>query len=89
MFSPGKNSVESASGELEIGPKADVAYKRHRTQNTRAMSTNRLLLEHKPRTLKKYKQTVERASSFLVNMEAFKQNDATLGASKEWFNNQA
>ena len=74
---------------MEIGPKADVAYKRHRTQNTRAMSTNRLLLEHKPRTLKKYKQTVERASSFLVNMEAFKQNDATLGASKEWFNNQA
>ena len=53
------------------------------------VSTNRLLLEHKPRILKKYKQTVERASCFLVNMEAFKQNDATLGASKEWFNNQA
>ena len=53
------------------------------------MSTNRLLLEHKPRILKKYKQTAERASCFLVNMEAFKQNDATLGAFKEWFNNQA
>ena len=87
MFSPGKNSVESAGGELEIGPKADVAYKRHKTRGL--LSTNRLLLEHKPRILKKYKQTVERASCFLVNMEAFKQNDATLGASKEWFNNQA
>ena len=62
-----------------------------RTKGTKheAMSTNRLLLEHKPQILKKYKQTAERASCFLVNMEAFKQNDATLGASKEWFNNQA